>query len=138
MTITAHLALTDNRSALVSHWISADGQGACDMSGATAAEALEELLDVCTDDAQRTRVLAGRFEVLTDRDGAILRVGDWIVSDATGADADFGRILGGDEIAWEAGACKTDTATIDNACTRCGDHAEAEALWKERAEVCCG
>lgn len=52
-------------SALVGYWYSADGQGFIDMTGATAAEAVAELLGQCGTGEERAVILAGRF-VLAD------------------------------------------------------------------------
>ena len=48
-------------TAIVTYWISADGQGSYDMYGMTAADALAELLGQCGEDDQRDGILAGSF-----------------------------------------------------------------------------
>lgn len=62
-TIPASTASTAS-TATVSFWRSADGQSAIDMSGATAAEALAELLGQCATDEERAGILAGSFVVV--------------------------------------------------------------------------
>lgn len=47
---------------IVTHWVSADGQGSYDMTGLTAADALRELLGQCGEGEQRDGILAGHFE----------------------------------------------------------------------------
>ena len=59
--INASSAASDSRNA--GFWYSADGQSSIDMTGATAAEAVSELLAQCTTDAQRADILAGEIEV---------------------------------------------------------------------------
>ena len=54
---------TADRTDIVTFWVSADGQGSIDMTGATAAEALAELLAQCGEDDQRDAILAGAFQV---------------------------------------------------------------------------
>ena len=50
-------------SAPVTYWISEDGQGQIDMSGATASQALRELLSQCRSDEHRAGILAGSFDL---------------------------------------------------------------------------
>jgi hypothetical protein len=45
----------------VTLWRSADGQSTIDMSGATAAEAVAELLAQCGSEDERAGILAGSF-----------------------------------------------------------------------------
>lgn len=48
-------------TAIVTHWVSADGQGSYDMTGLTAADAIRELLGQCGEDHDRDDFLAGHF-----------------------------------------------------------------------------
>lgn len=50
-------------SALVTFWHSADGQSSIDMTVATAAEAVADLLAQCSTDEQRASILAGSFDL---------------------------------------------------------------------------
>ena len=57
-------ALRDYPAAVVGWWTSADGSGCLDMSGATVAEAVAEILAQCGDDEEeRAEVYAGTLEV---------------------------------------------------------------------------
>lgn len=60
-TIPATAASSDSRP--VTSWLSSDRQGEIDMTGATAAEALRELLAQCATDDEREGILAGSFVV---------------------------------------------------------------------------
>lgn len=62
VTATSAASTTD----LVTRWVSKDGQSSIDMAGATAAEAVAELLSQCGDNVQRAAILAGSF-VVADR-----------------------------------------------------------------------
>lgn len=61
MTLPASSAATSSRVVLA--WTSADGQGAIDMEGYTAADAVAILLGQCASDDERTRILGGTFTI---------------------------------------------------------------------------
>ena len=66
MPSSIHASRAADSSAIVTEWISEDGQGSYDMTGGepasmTAAEALTELLSQCGEETQRDSILAGRF-----------------------------------------------------------------------------
>jgi len=56
------IAATDRRPC--TFWRSKDGQSSLDMTGATAGEALTELLDQCATPQERVGVLTGTLEIV--------------------------------------------------------------------------
>lgn len=48
-------------TAIVTAWISADGQDSLPMAGATVDQARAELLDQCATDEERASIVAGAF-----------------------------------------------------------------------------
>ena len=64
MILASDILPTDNRAA--GWWVSADKQGSLDMTGATLAEAVADLLAQCATDTERAGILAGSIEILAD------------------------------------------------------------------------
>ena len=65
--IIARIATCDilpSDARLAGWYVSADGQGMCDMTGLTLADALAELLDQCGSSEEEAATLAGTIDIL--------------------------------------------------------------------------
>lgn len=60
--LVADIGPTDTRTA--GYWISADGNGSVAIHGAKLGEARDILLSLCSTDAEREAILAGRIDIL--------------------------------------------------------------------------